>query len=497
MPRWQFAVPLDTAGRTPLFRQIAEAVVTDIRRGRLRQGDRLPGTRHLARSLQLSRNTVVAAYSELRAEGWITASTATGTFVSRALPDPKPRPFGRGLAQGVAAQLVFELAPAATSIGLGWETFAGLPPGTLALLAGSPEVRIVPVEALARAYRSAVQARGRRNLAYGDPRGHPRLREALAGMLSATRGLAARLESVLVTRGSQMALALIARALVRPGDVVAVEELGYTPGFETFRRAGARLVGVPLDGEGLLVDALEAHLRQGPLRAVYLTPHHQYPTTATLSPARRRRLLELAHAGRFAIVEDDYDHEFQYEGRPIVPLASADTAGTVVYVGTLSKVLAPGLRIGYVVAPPPLVERMALERSFLDGQGDLPTECAVAELLEEGEILRHARRARRLYQARRDTLVDALRKSLGDDVSFDVPHGGLAIWVRFRPGLDVDEWSRCALAYGAAFTTARAYSLDGQPRPFARLGFGSLGEKELREAVARIARARPVERRCG
>jgi GntR family transcriptional regulator / MocR family aminotransferase len=345
MPRWSFAVPLEPSGGAPLFRQIARAVVEDIERGRLRPGDRLPGTRHLARSLRLNRNTVVAAYSELRAEGWTTAATASGTFVSRVLPDRKPRAFVRGAAVPGAAEVGFDVPPVPSGAPAATDR-AALPHGTLALLAGSPDVRIVPVEALARAYRSAIRAPGRRALAYGDPRGHPRLRSALAAMLSATRGLAAVPESVLVTRGSQMALGLIARALVRPGDVVAVEELGYRPAFDVFRLAGARLLPIPLDGDGMRVDALEQHVAEGRLRAVYLTPHHQYPTTATLSPARRRRLLDLARGARVAIVEDDYDHEFQYEGRPILPLASADAAGTVVYVGTLSKVLAPGLRIG-------------------------------------------------------------------------------------------------------------------------------------------------------
>jgi GntR family transcriptional regulator / MocR family aminotransferase len=497
MPRWSFAVPLDTTGRIPLFRQIAAAVAKDVARGRLRPGDRLPCTRHLARSLRLNRNTVVAAYSELRAEGWITTSAASGTFVSRLAPSSRSRPLGKGHGTRAATELGYDLPSDPGLAEEAGDDSRPYPPGTLALLAGSPDVRLVPVEALARAYRSAIRAPGRRTLAYGDPRGHPRLRAGLAAMLSATRGLAAGSESVLVTRGSQMALTLVARALVRPGDAVAVEELGYRPGFAAFRLAGARLVPIPLDGEGLRVDALEARLAEAAPRAVYLTPHHQYPTTATLSPERRRRLLELARERRFAIVEDDYDHEFQYEGRPVLPMASADTTGVVIYVGTLSKILAPGLRIGYVVAPSSLVEQMALDRSFIDGQGDLALEAAVAELLEEGEILRHVRKARGLYEGRRDALVDALRSTLGGDVSFEVPRGGLAIWVRVLSGLDVERWARAGLDFGVAFDTARAFSIDGQPRPFARLGFGCLDEKELCEAVTRLARARPSLKRCG
>ena len=249
-------------------------------------------------------------------------------------------------------------------------------------------------------------------------------------MLAATRGLAAGPDDLLITRGSQMALELVARALVTPGDVVAVEAIGYVPARAAFALAGARLVPMPVDGQGLDVDALEALARRGPVRAVYLTPHHQYPTTVTLSPGRRLRLLEVARAHRIAVIEDDYDHEFHYDGRPVLPLASVDRAGVVVYVGTLSKILAPGLRIGYVVAPAPLLERLATLRAVLDTQGDPAIEDAVAELLEDGEVQRHVRRVRRIYRDRRDALADALRRDLAGHVSFDVPAGGVAFWAR-------------------------------------------------------------------
>jgi len=165
-----------------------------------------------------------------------------------------------------------------------------------------------------------------------------------------------------------MALDLLARALLVPGDVVAIEALGYPPAWGAFRRAGATLLPIPVDHEGLNVDALEAAVSRQPVRAVYLTPHHQYPTMVTLSPGRRLRLLDLAHRAQFAILEDDYDYEFHYEGRPVLPLASADAHGTVIYLGTLSKILAPGLRLGFVVAPKRLVQRLAADRFLVDRQ---------------------------------------------------------------------------------------------------------------------------------
>jgi GntR family transcriptional regulator/MocR family aminotransferase len=224
---------------------------------------------------------------------------------------------------------------------------------------------------------------------------------------------------------------------------------------------------------------------------VYVTPHHQFPTTVTMSAGRRLRLLELARAHRIAIIEDDYDYDFHYDGRPVLPIASVDPAGVVIYVGTLSKVLAPALRVGYVVAPTPLIERLAAHRSYVDTQGDQVLEYALAELFEEGAIQRYIRRVRREYRDRRDTLVDALRTQLADQLSFDVPAGGIALWVKARKGLDVDVWARASTERGAIFVTAASYTLDGRAQPFIRLGFASLNGKELEEGVRRMVSALP------
>uniref|UniRef100_UPI001F58F723 aminotransferase-like domain-containing protein n=1 Tax=Anaeromyxobacter terrae TaxID=2925406 RepID=UPI001F58F723 len=303
------------------------------------------------------------------------------------------------------------------------------------------------------------------------------------------RGLAVRPEGVLVTRGAQMALALAARALLSPGDAVAVEDLGYRPAWEALRLAGVRLVPVPVDARGLDVDALAAQAGRERIRAVYLTPHHQYPTLVTLSPARRLALLELARRSRLLVLEDDYDNEFHYEGRPVQPLASADAAGVVVYVGSLSKVLAPGLRLGFLSGPEDAVARLTAHRHYLDRQGDLAVEAAVAELLEEGEAQRHVWRTRRIYAARRQALAEALRVELAGALSFEQPPGGMAYWCRVAPGVDADAWADRALAAGVAIQSGRLFAFDGRPRPHLRLGFGRLDERELREAVRRLAAA--------
>lgn len=476
MARWQHPIAIDPDAAMPVFLQIARAVAEDVRRGRLRRGDAVPGSRTLADEIGVHRNTVLAAYRELTAEGWLEARRGSGTFISSELPDAQPRSF----------------APRASSRDrLGFDVEAIAPPeasehprGTLVLASGSPDARLVPTDMLARAYRRALRLSGPALLSYGDPRGALRLREALAAMLSHLRGLPADASSFLVTRGSQGAIDLVARALIKPGDVVAVEALGYRAAWGALEAAGAKLVAVPVDEHGIKVDAIPKGVR-----AVYVTPHHQFPTTVTLTPGRRITLLERARVERFAIVEDDYDFEFHYQGRPVLPLASADRAGVVVHVGTLSKILAPGLRIGFVVAPVPLLDTLAAIRAIVDRQGDHAIEHAVAELLEDSEVQRHVRRVKRIYRERRDVLVEALHAKLEGVVSIEPPAGGMAVWIRVDPAVDVDAWAVRALRAGVSFAPARGFSFDGRSRPFARLGFAALDPRELREAVKRMAGA--------
>ena len=485
---WELVLDIDRNAALPPFLQIARSLAGDIQRGRLRPGDRLPGSRRLAASLHVHRNTVLAALAELMTEGWIETTAGRGTFVTRAIPADRGRPFSRRL--GIRSQVPTRVGFTIPEPPVAYRQPI-LPHGTLNLSSGAPDVRLVPARWIGRAYRRVLALRGVDLLAYGDPEGHPALRSALASMLASTRGLAVTADDVLVTRGSQMALTLAARALVRPGDVVAVEQFGYRPAWEAFRAAGATVVPVAIDRDGIVVDALKRLASRMTLRAVYVTPHHQYPTTVTLKAARRLTLLALARAERIAIIEDDYDHEFHYDGRPVLPLASADHAGLVIYIGTLSKILAPGLRIGYIVAPPAVLRSVGALRSLLDIQGDLATEAAVATLIEDGELQRHVARVRRVYANRREILASSLRRAFGEGVEFTLAGGGMALWVRVRMSVDLDVWARRSLERGVSWYTGRRYAFDGQHTPHARFSFAWLNERELPEAVKRMAAARP------
>jgi GntR family transcriptional regulator/MocR family aminotransferase len=462
---------------SPLFLKIARAIMGDIRRGRLPSRAQLPGSRQLAKGLHAHRNTVLAAYAELEQEGWIRCEPARGTFVAEVLPELVPRRFKR---PEPTRPRPLELAPLELS------EPRVVPKGNLALIGGVPDARLMPHAALARAYRRVLR-RDAKTLDYGSPYGDAKLLAALSELLGRSRGVVTSTNELVITRGSQMALHLAARALCRPGEVIAVEAFGYPPAWQAFRLASAELVPVPIDHGGLRLDALERLARTTPLRAVYVTPHHQYPTTVTMSAQRRVALLALAERHGFLILEDDYDHEFHWTGRPVLPLASADPARVVVYVGTLSKVLAPGLRIGYLVARREIAERVARLRAFIDRQGDHVVERAVAELIEDGELERHAKRARRAYLTRRQALVECLGREFGERLRFDLPAGGLALWARARLPLGVERLAQLASARGVLLQTARGFAFDGRTREFVRLGFPALEPAEIRRAVRTLA----------
>ena len=494
MLTWEFTKDIDRTDKLPIFLQIARGISEDIKCGRLKPGAKVPGTRSLARALEVHRNTIFAAYSELIAEGWLVTHPKKGTFVSgEAVPSQSHRLRGtarsakKGVAPGgVSRQTGFDLRPVVPARRP--ELF---PSTTIHLSCGAPDPRLVPIEELSRAYRRALRISGKQLLGYSDPEGCPKLRAALARLVTETRGLVAGPENVFITKGAQMGLALIARTLVRKDEVVVVESLGYSPAWEAFQLAGAKLMPVPVDECGVCVEAIKELASKLRIRAIYLTPHHQYPTTVTLSRGRRLQLLEFAAANRIAVIEDDYDHDFHYSSRPILPMASEDNAGVVIYLGTLSKVLAPGLRLGYIVAPRPLLDCLAAHRSYLDMHGDQVLETAVSEMIEDGELSRHCNRVRRLYIQRRDALAERLAAELGSVLRFSLPRGGMSIWAEVDRCVNVETWAQQSLSVGANFFTGRRYAFDREPIPYIRLNFAHLTEDELAEGVRRISAALP------
>ena len=449
---WHFKILLQRGSATAVYLQIAMAVIEEIKRGRLAPGTVLPSTRELAESVEVNRKTVVLAYEELVAQGWLSTEKTRGTFVSSELPLQKSRT---------------ETAPA----------------GAEPHIHDRPDF---PLTGKPPNLQAQLQQKG---LGYGDPRGGEPLRRAVSFMLNSERGLSTITDNICITRGSQMGIYVAARVLVKPGDTVVLEELSYPPAREAFRAAGAEVLAVGLDAQGMKVDELEKLCRRRRVRAVYVTPHHQFPTTVLLRPDRRLRLLALAEQFGFAIIEDDYDHEFHFTHRPMLPLASIDHWGKVVYIGSMSKLLAPSLRIGYLVASAEIIERAAAEIMLIDRQGDPATESAVAELMEDGEIRRHTAKARRIYGERRQMMAELLQKYFSDSIDFTLPEGGLAVWVRFNGPIDMNALAKAAESQRVRVLPGHTFSLSGKPINATRLGFGRFDPGEMADAVRRLRRA--------
>lgn len=481
MARAAFLLAIDDDG--PRFAAIARAMIREIRRGRLRPGDRVPGTRELATQLGVHRNTIIAAYRDLDAQGWIATVHGKGTYVARTLGPATPRRTIAADTERIGFTMPAPMLPPPRSR-------APLDRAAPILLdSGLPDPRLLPSDLVARAYRRVLRQTSL--LGEADPRGSIRLREQIAASVCAARAIPCTADDILVTRGSQQAIDLVARALVRPGDLVVVEALGYQPAWDAFRLAGAELVPIAVDADGLDTTALARVLDRRAVRLVYVTPHHQYPTLATLSATRRTKLLALAREHRVAILEDDYDHEFHYGARPVAPLRSLDAHGLVIYIGTLSKVLAPGLRTGWVIAPARLRHAMTQIRRAADRQGDLPLEAALAELFEDDTIGRHIRRMRRIHLERRDAAIEALGRHLGGSITFAIPKGGMALWLDVDPAIDPDAWVEAAAKKGVAIAPGSAFTIDGSARPNLRLGYCRHDPIELDRGIARLAAARP------
>ncbi|UHG89843.1 PLP-dependent aminotransferase family protein [Spirosoma oryzicola] len=472
---------LDKSSVTPIFIQVSEQLSRLIRAGTLGAGQRLPGTRQLADLLDLNRQTIVAAYGEGLAQGWLESRSGSGTYVATHFPEVKPQAFvekkadeQRRTQPGYAFESVTFLVRPVLTTGAG-----------LHLDDGFPDIRLAPMEELSRAYRSYFRwGNPQAHFGYGDTKGHPLLREQLSRHLNETRGLQTTPDNIMITRGSIMGLHLTGQVLLRSGDVVVTGEMTWAGATMNFQKAGASLRTVPVDQHGIDVNALaELCKQEGSVRMVYVTPHHHYPTTVTLRPDRRIQLLQLAEVYKFAILEDDYDYDFHYLSRPILPLASADPRGMVVYVGSLTKSVAPAFRIGYVVAPAAFIDELARLRRIIDRQGDPMLEFAIGQLFKSRDMKRHFRKSLRTYHDRRDRFCDLLATELGDAVQFTKPDGGMAVWTRFDPSIDIEALATQAGQQGLYLSNGLAHNPPGQQLNGTRLGFASSTEEELERSV--------------
>lgn len=464
---WKLEFSVNYDCEKAVYIQIADAVIEAIKGKKLRSGDSLPGSRQLAELLKVNRNTVVEALDVLLAEGWLISKERVGTFVADILPETN---------EPVTVK-VKETDHAVTE-----------QPPNLVFDDGFPDSRLAPMTEIARAYRQIFNRKSRwQIMGYSNEFGDLEFRKAMVQMLNFKRGMNVGVNEICITRGSQMAMYLAAHGLFQPGDRVLVENPGYKPAWKAFQHAGAELLPVNVDAEGLYIEEVEAYLENYPgIKAIYVTPHHQFPTTVTLSLKRRLKLIELSNQYGFTIIEDDYDNEFHFAQRPILPISSHEQVKNYVYIGTLSKIVAPALRIGYLVSNSDLIKNVGEHRKMIDVQGDNIMEEAILQLINEGEIKRHLKRTTLIYKARRDFFEAICHKYLRGKASYQKPEGGLAFWIVPARETDVLAVAARLLEKGIRIMPADRFSFD-EPVSGFRLGYASLTEKQIEDGIRALA----------
>ncbi len=477
---WKTIIKLDKQADKPVYLQVSNAIIREINRGVLKPNTKMPGTRSLSVQLNLNRQTVVKAYDELYAQEWLVSIQTKGTFVNQHLPVIHPRQLESNPDKNIQAE--------ETGYTFTLNTDIHQPASPNRQIVGfhdGPDVRLIPVEQIARGYKRILQRKSNLTLlSYVEVEGRQSVREAFSDYLNTSRGLQTTYQNIMITRGSQMALFLLAQVLISKGDQIITASIGYRYADLTFMHAKAKLIRVALDENGIDVDHIERICQQTRIRAVYVTSHHHYPTTVTLSAARRMKLLALAEQHNFIIIEDDYDYEFHYESSPILPLASADAKGMVVYIGSFSKTLSPAIRVGYISAPLNLIQEVARIRQIIDAQGDPILEQVVAEMLREGEVGRHMKKALKEYRIRRDFMCELLKQKLGDAIKFKIPEGGLALWASFDKRIKVPLLAKALKQKGVIISNGLIHDASsGRTLNSTRMGFGWMNMQEAEHSI--------------
>lgn len=479
------------AGSGKIHQNIYESIRKAILSGHMGPGTRLPSSRALANEAGVSRNSVLAAYDQLMAEGYLSSQRGSGTFVSSELPDvilstpgndeggkrqkvsvPPLSNFGRRVKKASVMSLSPEMSGRG---GLRYDFRYGL-----------PAVQEFPHEAWRKIIVRRMRSASLMSMQYAPPEGYAPLREALADHLRRYRAVACSPEQILVVGGSQQALDLTTRLLLNPNDHVLIEDPNYLGARHTFLSAGTRLIPASVGAEGIDISAMGKSAEKA--RLAYVTPSHQFPTGTVMSLARRLSLLEWAERTDAHILEDDYDSEFRYEGRPIESIQGLDRSGRVIYMGTFSKVMFPALRVGYLVLPEPLVETFKAAKWLADRHTPTLEQEALTDFIVEGHFERHLRRSRERNAARRVALLEALSNQLGDRVEIRGANAGVHLLVRL-PGMTVKDLEKLisqAQDAGIGIYSAARYYLKPLRRAELLFGFASLSERDIQAGIRKL-----------
>ena len=483
-------IPLDRQSAIPLYQQIKTYMRDGILSGSLSANTRLPASRQLARDLGVNRITVENAYAELETEGLVFSKLGSGTYVLPPNPPlllPKDTPGAPWplWQQSVDAQhKVTESRALAEAL-----VKATRHPHPISFASGIGDAHLFPAEDFRKVLQSVMRRDGIAALDYGERNGLAALRKTIAQIL-ASQGLQTHPENILVTAGSQQALSLVSQLLLKPGDVILVESPTYSGALDLFRALDFKVIGIPVDGQGMQVDGLEKLLQQHHPKLIYTIPNFHNPTGTCLSGPRRRQLIVLADRYNVPILEDDFVGDLRYEGRTQPALKALDPGGRVIYVSTFSKMLMPGLRVGFLAVEGPVYECLVNFKRVNDLATSTLIQRAVEAYVTVGRYQAHVRRSCQIFRKRRDAMLSAIQRYLPGDVRSDPPQGGLFIWLRLPEGLSSEKLLPLAWEEGVDFAPGNGFFPDGlNGRNWLRLNFVAQAPDQIDEGMRRLGKA--------
>lgn len=482
-------IPLDRQSEIPLYKQIKDYLQQGILSGSLAADTRLPASRQLAHDLGVNRITVENAYAELEAEGLVFSKLGSGTYVLT--PDPllslpksnsdAPWPLWQ---QSVLAQDKVTRSKVSDL-----KRDAALHPQLISFASGIGDANLFPAEDIRKALQSVMRRDGIAALDYGERSGYGPLRESIAHIL-ASQGIQTLPENILITAGSQQALSLVSQLLLNPGDVILVESPTYSGALDLFHALGFKVVGIPVDAQGMQVEGLEKLLQQYHPRLIYTIPNFHNPTGTCLTTPRRRQLLVLADRYNIPIIEDDFVGDLRYEGHTQPALKALDPGGCVIYISTFSKMLMPGLRVGFIAANGPVYDFLVNFKRIHDVATSALVQRALEAYVTVGRYQTHLRRSCQIFRKRRDVMIAAIQRHLPAGVHFDIPQGGLFIWLQLPDDLDSDKLISLAWEDGVDFAPGKPFFPDGiQGGNWLRLNFVAQEPGQIDEGIKRLGKA--------
>ena len=479
-------IDFDTSLPQPLYIQVSQQIINAIQRRYVTQGALLPGTRVLSKLLHIHRNTAVAIYEELASQGWVEIIPNKGTFVVE--------PTQKNTAEKATSEKINQAYTYAKTTGFSFQKSLNLASTSQFTTAkysindGAPDLRLHPVHQFTRWYSAAMKRKTlinkwnkTNNFSYSL------FQTQLCNYLNATRSFHINPNNLISTRSTEMSLYIVSQLLIKRNDIVLVGNLSNYAANMIFQQAGASIKTIPVDDQGLNIAYIRTHFEKKSIRAVYICAHRDYPTTVKLTAERRLELLQLAKEYEFAIIEDDYDYDFQYEGSAMLPMASADVNGMVIYLGKFGQSLFPSFQTGFVIGPENLISEAKNYLALLDKQGDVIQEQLLSELISEGEIYRLIKKNIVRYKERRDYLCSLLTKHFATVAHWEIPPGGLAIWLQFQPKISLVKLAEAAEKEDLFLPKTILY--QDKNTCAIRFGFGHLNEEEIASVIKKLNNA--------